>query len=110
MALVDSTYEEWINLFRLNFGNWKVADVDNFMGGNSFFPIIDNVREHDAKLEKFEKDMHKVTDDKDRMEQGLDEIKEHLNLRNLMEPRSNRGLYEQYKGKAGKAKVEGKSD
>lgn len=37
MAFIDHTYNEYINAYRINFRNWKVVDIDNFMNGNHFF-------------------------------------------------------------------------
>jgi len=41
LALIDHTAQEFINSYRLNFKNWKIVDVDNFMQGNLFFPKIE---------------------------------------------------------------------
>jgi hypothetical protein len=37
MALVDHTYNQYIDAYRVNFRNWKIVDIDNFMEGNHFF-------------------------------------------------------------------------
>ena len=37
MAFVDHTYNQYINAYRINFRNWKIVDVDNYMDGNHFF-------------------------------------------------------------------------
>ena len=37
MSFVDHTYNEYIDAYRVNFANWKIVDVDNFMDGNHFF-------------------------------------------------------------------------
>jgi hypothetical protein len=37
MAFVDHTYNQYINAYRINFRNWKVVDIDNYMNGNHFF-------------------------------------------------------------------------
>lgn len=37
MAFVDHTYNQYIDAYKVNFGNWKIVDIDNFMEGNHFF-------------------------------------------------------------------------
>ena len=37
MALVDHTYNQYIDAYRVNFRNWKIVDIDNYMEGNHFF-------------------------------------------------------------------------
>ena len=37
IALIDHTYEDYINAYRVNFRNWKLVDMDNYMEGNHFF-------------------------------------------------------------------------
>jgi hypothetical protein len=37
LALVDHTYNQYIDAYRMNFKNWKIVDIDNFMEGNHFF-------------------------------------------------------------------------
>lgn len=36
-AMVDHTYEEYVNEHRLNFKNWRLVDFDNYMKGNSHY-------------------------------------------------------------------------
>ena len=40
MALIDHTYAQYIDAYRMNFKNWKIVDIDNFMDGNHFFSTI----------------------------------------------------------------------
>ena len=37
MSFVDHTLQEYIDAYRVNFRNWKIVDIDNFMEGNHFF-------------------------------------------------------------------------
>ena len=37
-----ATYEEFINEGRLNFKNWRLVDVDNYMKGNKHFTELDS--------------------------------------------------------------------
>lgn len=37
LALIDHSYDMYIDAYRMNFKNWKIVDVDNFMEGNHFF-------------------------------------------------------------------------
>jgi len=38
--------------YRMNFKNWKVVDIDNFMEGNNFFKIVDEEKLWQEKVEK----------------------------------------------------------
>ena len=35
LALIDHSQDEFINAYRLNFKNWRIVDIDNFMEGNT---------------------------------------------------------------------------
>ncbi len=37
LTLIDHTEREYILAHRLNFANWKIVDLDNFMKGNPYF-------------------------------------------------------------------------
>jgi hypothetical protein len=37
LAMLDNTYEQFVNEHRLNFKNWRLVDLDNFMQGNSYY-------------------------------------------------------------------------
>lgn len=37
LSLIDHTYNQYIDAYRMNFKNWKIVDVDNFMDGNHYF-------------------------------------------------------------------------
>lgn len=37
IALIDHTYADYLNAYRINFRNWKLVDMDNYMEGNHFF-------------------------------------------------------------------------
>jgi len=37
LSLVDHTYIEFLMMHRLNFKDWKLVDLDNFMKGNPFY-------------------------------------------------------------------------
>jgi hypothetical protein len=36
-AMIDNTYEQFVNQHRLNFKNWRLVDFDNYMKGNPFY-------------------------------------------------------------------------
>ena len=40
MAFIDHTYEGVIDAYRVNFRNWRIVDIDNFMEGNHFFSEV----------------------------------------------------------------------
>jgi len=37
ISLCHLSYNEWYNKHRINHNNWKIADIDNSINGNSFF-------------------------------------------------------------------------
>lgn len=37
MMLIDHSIGQFIDYYRMNFRNWKIVDIDNWMGGNPFF-------------------------------------------------------------------------
>ena len=41
LSYVDETEDSILNAYRMNFKNWKIVDIDNFMGGNSYFSQIE---------------------------------------------------------------------
>ena len=52
MALIDHNLSEFLNLNRINFRNWKIVDVDNYMRGNPFFSKMVQEKEWNAHFEK----------------------------------------------------------
>lgn len=37
LGMLDNTYEQFVNEHRLNFKNWRLVDLDNFMQGNPYY-------------------------------------------------------------------------
>jgi len=37
MSLIDNSQKEYIMAHRLNFANWRIVDLDNYMKGNPYF-------------------------------------------------------------------------
>ena len=37
LALIDHSFKEYIMAHRLNFRNWRLVDLDNYMNGNPHF-------------------------------------------------------------------------
>lgn len=50
LSFIDHTYEEYINGYRMNFKNWKIVDIDNFMEGNHYFSNLVEEKVWDAKM------------------------------------------------------------
>jgi hypothetical protein len=44
MSFIDHNMEEYLEAYRINFKNWRIVDIDNFMGGNPFFSQIKEER------------------------------------------------------------------
>ena len=41
LSLTDTSHKEFLFTSRLNFSNWKLVDLDNYMKGNPYFTEID---------------------------------------------------------------------
>ena len=50
LAFIDHTYDDYINAYRMNFKNWKIVDIDNFMQGNHYFNEIQEQSVWDQKV------------------------------------------------------------
>jgi hypothetical protein len=54
--LIDNNFKEYLHMQTMNFGNWRIVDVDHFMKGNSFFNKMvkdtDWYKDVEAKLGK----------------------------------------------------------
>lgn len=37
LSLIDHSHKEYVLAHRINFANWRLVDLDNFMKGNTFF-------------------------------------------------------------------------
>ena len=37
LTLIDHSHKEYVMAHRLNFQNWRLVDLDNYMKGNSYF-------------------------------------------------------------------------
>ena len=42
IVLVDHTFAQILQTYKMNMRNWKIVDIDNYMNGNSLFPTILN--------------------------------------------------------------------
>jgi len=51
MAFVDHTYAQYLDAYRINFKNWRIVDIDNYMKGNSFFPAVKEESVWDKEVE-----------------------------------------------------------
>jgi hypothetical protein len=58
LSLIDSTFKEYVVAHRINFSNWKLVDLDNYMQGNSFFANV-------TTAELWQKDFDNVIGPKD---------------------------------------------
>jgi hypothetical protein len=82
---------------KLNFGNWRIVDVDHYMKGNSFFKKLMNEVEWKKSFDDRmggEEDVKSLnlTESEDRNE--FDSLIAHYtSYLNVKEPNSNLGLY-----------------
>ena len=95
MALIDNGMSDFFKLNKISMANWRIADVDHFMRGNTYFNRMVTETDWHSGLEKVigthSSRQFEVKD--------LETQKEVLNFTdiyqkylNLKEPRSNRGL------------------
>ena len=42
ISMIDHTLKQYIDSYRMNFRNWKIVDIDNYMDGNPFFADLTN--------------------------------------------------------------------
>ena len=79
LALADNTYENFINEHRLNFKNWKLVDLDNFMSGNphySEFVSADTWAKRNDKLWSARKINTIVSDDNEGQMESFEKLVE----------------------------------
>ncbi len=119
MALIDNNLEDFFKLNKISMSNWRIADVDHYMRGNSFFNRLVSETDWHTDVEKIlgthASRQFEVKD--------IETQKEVLNFTDIYEkyldikePRSNRGL-EKFKSqeeidaekKAAKEKAEAKA-
>jgi hypothetical protein len=90
LALVDHSYKEYLMKHRINFSNWKLADLDNYMNGNPYFSHFLSEKDYKAKVDKrmnvIETKEIGSWNDYLKVKDRHDEI---FKLRELLEPKSN---------------------
>lgn len=52
VLLIDHTLKEYVMQHRINFANWCIADMDNFMKGNSFFTKYESEEMFQKELDR----------------------------------------------------------
>ena len=55
ISLADLSLEEWVDDHQLKDHSWKVADVDNFMGGNPFFKQMLDMSKYKTRISDLKK-------------------------------------------------------
>lgn len=93
---IDTNLLEFLNLYKLNFSNWRIVDIDHYMKGASFFPKQMKDTEWNAQITKTigatAAERKIVIKDEAQLAQAHKMTEHFLNLLNAKEPRSNRGL------------------
>lgn len=51
IAMIDHTYTQFLDSYRMNFRNWKIVDVDNWMEGNHFFSELQEEKVWESKVD-----------------------------------------------------------
>jgi len=52
MALIDTNLSDFFKLNKISMSNWRIADVDHFMRGNSFFNRLISETDWHSDVEK----------------------------------------------------------
>lgn len=60
LSLIDHTHRDYVVSHRLNFKNWKLVDIDNWMKGNPYFDKF-------MTAESFKQQLHRVIGSTDRL-------------------------------------------
>ncbi|CDW78630.1 UNKNOWN [Stylonychia lemnae] len=93
MAMIDHSEQEFINLRKLNFKNWRIVDIDNYMKGNSFFQKHKTDKEFTDQMEFYlginDGDNKPTKEQKKDLRQDFEKLAKFILS---SEPRSNRGL------------------
>lgn len=91
LSLIDHSFKEYVLAHRMNFANWKLVDLDNYMHGNPYFSAYVDGNEWEAKLELATKDKIQKTEVKGQA--AMNELRERMELYNnyleIKEPKSN---------------------
>ena len=94
MALIDTTYADYLNMYKLNFRDWKLVDIDHYMKGNSFFNKIlkdtDFQADFDARMGTKEERVKKIKGP-EAMKDFKRMLESYSNYLDLKETRSARG-------------------
>lgn len=87
MANADNTFLEYLLLYKLNFANWRIVDVDHYMKGNTYFnkllseedfnkqfedelgegEILQKIKQKDVEFDKFLNAFNKYLEKKEPM-------------------------------------------
>ena len=52
LALIDHNEEKFFSAYRLNFKNWKIVDIDNYMQGNTYFDEMKEPSVMEARIDE----------------------------------------------------------
>ena len=109
MSFVDHTYQQYIDAYRVNFRNWKIVDIDNFMDGNHFFSelkeeqiwskkVIDTTGDQNKSFALAEKSGRAIfSKDEATRKAGYEELMAEIDL---IDTKSNRKMTPLHKQKA----------
>jgi hypothetical protein len=92
LTLIDHTEREYILAHRLNFANWKLVDLDNYMKGNPYFQNFISENDWNKKSEEWlgpTDQMMVPIDTVRQLEEERESMKKWEDLMEMKEPRSN---------------------
>ena len=52
LSFIDHNYSQYLDAYRMNFRNWKIVDIDNFMDGNHFFNELQEESIWESKMKQ----------------------------------------------------------
>lgn len=115
MALIDHSFKEYVLAHRINFSNWKLVDLDNYMNGNPYFSEYVDGEQWESALETASKDSRVDEEIKgpNVMQVLRDRMELYENYLEGKEPRSNLRMpviKSQERESAAKAKAEAAKD
>lgn len=58
MFFIDHSMGEFVDSYRMNFRNWKIVDIDNWMGGNPVFSKFNDADVWNSEMKEKMGNMH----------------------------------------------------
>jgi hypothetical protein len=82
LSLIDATQKEFVMAHRLNFANWKIVDLDNYMKGNPYFDKF-------MTAESFNQSVQRIIGSTDSLQKDVSTLPAINKLKKMMEAASS---------------------